>query len=394
VLTRRYFQVLVALAALCMFPTTPIIAAHGGGGGGGGGHGGGGGGSFGGGHGGGSFSGGAAHAGGYSGGYTASRASYAGSSGAQAYHGQSYNAQAYHGQSSNGQWNHHSGNGDWGHDHGDWGHDHGYWGHGYGGYGGWGWGWGFGWGFPFDFGYWGGYPYGWGGYWGDYFCPYGPVYSAAYPMADYGYSYPDAGQYAANYPSAPTVNQAPPVNDLQVGRDDASGNEGLQYYSEARGAFAQGDYRNALRLAGHAAVEAPQNSKVHEMTSLALFASGEYRGAATAAHAALALGAPSDWANLYSYYNDAEKYTEQLRKLEKTVTDAPTGAAGHFLLGYHYLMTGAKQEALKHFTEAAKLTPNDKLAQHIVKQLQANGTVTPPVLPGPGMPAEPKGKQL
>ena len=87
-------------------------------------------------------------------------------------------------------------------------------------------------------------------------------------------------------------------------------------------------------------MESPQNAKVHELTSLALFASGEYRGAATAAHAALALGPPSDWASLYSYYNDADKYTGQLRKLEKTVADVPTSAAGHFLLGYHYLMTG------------------------------------------------------
>jgi hypothetical protein len=38
------------------------------------------------------------------------------------------------------------------------------------------------------------------------------------------------------------------------------------------------------------------------------------------------------------------------------------------------------------------LTPNDKLAEHILKQLESSGSVTPPVLPeqnGPG-----KGKQL
>ena len=51
------------------------------------------------------------------------------------------------------------------------------------------------------FSYWGGYPFGWGGYWADYFCPYGPVYADGYPMAAYGYSYPDDGQYAANFAS-------------------------------------------------------------------------------------------------------------------------------------------------------------------------------------------------
>ena len=125
-------------------------------------------------------------------------------------------------------------------------------------------------------------------------------------------------------------------------------------------------------------MESPQNAKVHELTSLALFASGEYRGAATEAHAALALGPPSDWTNLYAYYNDADRYTEQLRKLEKTVADVPNSAPGQFLLGYHYLMTGAKDEAKEHFAQAAKLTPNDKLAQHILKQLESGGPVTPP----------------
>ena len=201
------------------------------------------------------------------------------------------------------------------------------------------------------------------------------------------YSYGDDGQHTANFEPGP----AAAVDASQPAADDgtATVNEGLQYYNEARTAFIQGDYRGALRLAGHSAVESPQNPKVHELTSLALFASGEYRGAATEAHAALALGEPSDWAHLFAYYNDNDRYTGQLRKLEKTVATAPNSAPGHFLLGYHYLMTGAKDEAKQHFAQAAKLTPNDKLAEHILKQLESGGTVTPPKLP-----EEPHGKQL
>ena len=90
---------------------------------------------------------------------------------------------------------------------------------------------------------------------------------------------------------------------------------------------------------------------------------------------------PAIGANLYSYYNDADKYTGQLRKLEKTVADAPNSAPGQFLLGYHYLMTGAKAEAKEHFAQAAKLTPNDKLAQHILEQFESSSPVTPPKLP-------------
>ena len=224
---------------------------------------------------------------------------------------------------------HHSyGAANWGYH--DWDHYfHGaYWGSGWGGWwGGW-----WGWGYPFWFSYWGGYPFGWGGYYADYFCPYGSAYSTGYPEASYIYAYPNEGQYAANFapnPATPAGEPQPAADEPQLAADTgaATANEALQYYNEARAAFTRGEYRNALRLAGHSAVESPQNAKVHELTSLALFASGEYRGAATEAHATLALGAPSDWNHLYAYYNDADRYTEQLRKLEKTVADVPKSAA-------------------------------------------------------------------
>jgi tetratricopeptide (TPR) repeat protein len=367
IMVGRFFQLIVALGVLWVTPIAPALAHGGGGGGGGGGsHGGygGGGAHFGGASGSSHFSGSSSH-------FSSNSPNLSGSS--SHFSGNNFSHSGYvHGES-------------WGHNNWDHYFNHGYWGPG------WGWGASWGWGYPYGFGYWGDYPFGWGGYWGDYFYPYGRDYADAYPMAAYCYAYPDDGQYAVNYRSAP-IPALVADEPNSAGESGATANEGLQFYNEARASFTRGDYRNALRLAEHSAVESPQNVKVHELTSLALFASGEYRGAATAAHGALALGAPSDWSNLFSYYNDADKYTEQLRKLEKSVTDAPTSAAGQFLLGYHYLMTGAKAEAKAHFILAAKLTPNDKLAQHIVKQLETNGSVTPPVLPKP--PEAQKGKQL
>ncbi len=151
-----------------------------------------------------------------------------------------------------------------------------------------------------------------------------------------------------------------------------------EYYSEARTAFLQGDYHNALRLAGHAGVEAPGNAKVHELISLALFASGDFRAAASEAHAAMALGPIPDWKDLYAYYNDVNKYTTQLRALEKADAGNPKSAADHFLLGYHYLMIGARDNAKGQFAEAVKLTPNDKLASHYLQELKSNAPLTPP----------------
>ena len=57
-------------------------------------------------------------------------------------------------------------------------------------------------------------------------------------------------------------------------------------------------------------------------------------------------------------------------------------------------MTGTKEEAKTHFAQAAKLTPNDKLAEHILKQLETGGAVKPPDLPKPPLPGEQKGKLL
>ena len=248
-------------------------------------------------------------------------------------------------------------------------------GYGYGrGYGGWGWGWG-GWGLGLGWGWpwYGSYGYGWGN-------PY-----------DYGYSYPNDSYYytysptdtTATYPSAPPQVPTATTSDTAPASEDQqqAAQEALQYYTDARTAFEQGDYRNALRMAGHAGIEAPGNAKVHELTSLALFALGNYPAAASEAHAAMAMGPIANWDDLYGYYNNVNTYTDQLRALEKTEGQNPKSAADHFLLGYQYLMTGARSAAQSEFAAAVKLTPKDQIAAHYLKQLQSNAPLTPPTPP-------------
>ena len=55
-----------------------------------------------------------------------------------------------------------------------------------------------------------------------------------------------------------------------------------------------------------------QNPKTHELSSLALFAMGNYPAAASEAHAAMALGPPAEWNDLYAYYNDVTSTSTQL----------------------------------------------------------------------------------
>ena len=179
---------------------------------------------------------------------------------------------------------------------------------------------------------------------------------------------------------------------LTPGDNQQAGGDGLQYYSEARAAFLEGDYRRTVRLAGHAAVDAPRNAKVHELISLTLFALHDYGPAASEAHAAMALGPIADWNDLVGYYYDSAtqtsqlatlevaKYTTQLRALEKASADNPKSAATHFLLGYQYLMIGARENAKAQFADAVKLVPGDKLAAHYLQELQANSPLTPPAM--------------
>jgi hypothetical protein len=271
------------------------------------------------------------------------------------------------------------------------------------GRGGWGWD-----GYWPSYGSWGldsGYPNNYGYYYpnaGDYYYSYAPSnyyaptnygdynaptdYGTYYAPSDYGDT-GVVGQLAMAVPQQPSTSAAPvpTIDEDQQGTGDA-----LQYYSKAREAFLQGDYRGALRLACHAGVEEPQNPKVHELSSLALFALHNYSPAAGEAHAAMSMGKIADWKELCAYYYDAEKYTTrvgvlevakytaQLRALEKAVADNPKSAAEHFLLGYQYLMIGARDNAKTQFAETLKLTPSDKLADSYLQQLQSNSSLTPP----------------
>ncbi len=392
---RKAFFGSVSLVAILLVALCANESFARGGGGGGGGHGGGGGGGFygggGGGFHGGGFSGGGMRAGGFSGGGMRAGSFSGGGMRAGGFSGGGMRAGSFgggefgragtgmgyagHGLNNGlgvGRYGNGYGNGRWGN----------YFGRGYGGYGGWGYGgWGLGlglglgladWGYPYDYGY---YPD-----LGDYYYSYAPTnyYVDSGPVVDSGVAAPQQIP-----PTSTAIAPATPEDQQQA--EQAA----LQYYSEARDAFLQGDYKNALRLAGHAGVEAPRNPKVHELISLALFAQGNYTAAASEAHAAMALGPIAEWKDLYAYYDDVNKYTTQLRALENAVAANPKDAADRFLLGYQYVMIGARDNAKTQFADAVTLTPKDKLADHFLKELQSGTPLTPPQ-----MASRPQGKAM
>ena len=128
-----------------------------------------------------------------------------------------------------------------------------------------------------------------------------------------------AAPYAYDSGVAPYANVSPASTVIETGPPEV-GSEASDFYTQALTAFRQGDYGNATRLAGHAAIDDPRNPDVHILAMLGLFAMGEYRGAAMEAHAVAAMGHIPDWPTLYGFYENVTPYTEQLRKLEKFVS--------------------------------------------------------------------------
>jgi tetratricopeptide (TPR) repeat protein len=137
----------------------------------------------------------------------------------------------------------------------------------------------------------------------------------------------------------------------------------------ARQAFMLGNYPQALSDVNAALKDAPQDAMMHEFRALVLFAQGDYKQAAAPLNAVLAVGPGLDWKSLRGLYPDAATYTKQYRALEKFVTDNPKDAAGHFVLGYHYVTLGFNSYAVKEFQQAADLSPKDGVAKQMVAML-------------------------
>jgi hypothetical protein len=230
------------------------------------------------------------------------------------------------------------------------------WGPWYGGYGG------YGWGYPYYYGYDYGYP--------------------AYGY--YGYDSGPSGYYA-DYSSVPADNAA-----VQQTTAYGSDQGGEQFLAQARDAFRRGDYRETMRAAGHAGVDMPQNSKVHELSALALFAMKDYGGANMEAHAALAMGPPADWPTIFGYYGDANTFKTQLDALASFIQEHPKAADARFVLAYLDLAMGHKDAARDQFERVAELVPRDRIAVDRIRELggkvpenasQAQSKEAPPAAP-------------
>jgi len=144
----------------------------------------------------------------------------------------------------------------------------------------------------------------------------------------------------------------------------------LDFQRRAEGAFRAGRYNEAARNAHHALVEMPRDGKLFLFTSQALFAVGDYQGAAATIHQGVSLLEPKDWGYVvenYQQYYRGRDYVTQMDRLNEYIKKNPEAAYAHFVRGYQHGFLGHKKTAVRELTKAVELEGRDKLAARLLE---------------------------
>lgn len=198
---------------------------------------------------------------------------------------------------------------------------------------------------------------------GDYSNPYcdGPVSVDGQDVTSY--NQPVGGDPNAQTPPADGTDPAAATDPNAPAPEDQL----TATFDQARDAFKNDKFDEAMKLTDQALVQAPRDAAINEFRSLCLFSLGRYRESAAAIHAVLAAGPGWDWTTMITLYSGASVYTEQLRKLETAVKENPQSADNRFLLAYHYLTCNHKDAALEQWKKIVELQPDDQLTADLVK---------------------------
>ena len=202
----------------------------------------------------------------------------------------------------------------------------------------------------------------WFGYWG-YYNPYyvEPYYVAPEVVIDYSQPLTVYEQAAYTEP-APAETPATPGAPAAESTDPAT-----QAFDLARQAFYAGNYDEALAGVNTALATRSDDAVLHEFRALVMFASGKYTDAAAGLHAVLAVGPGWDWTTLSSLYANIDTYTQQLRALEDYARQNDPAPAARFVLAYHYLTCGHKDEAVKQLQAVLAAEPKDEVAAQMLQ---------------------------
>jgi len=168
----------------------------------------------------------------------------------------------------------------------------------------------------------------------------------------------------------------------------------LEKFDLSRDAFRKGDYDAALEQVEAALAILPDDAALHQYRALILFARADYRRAAIALYAVIAVSPGFDWTTLSGFYAEHASYTAQLRKLEVYHKANPAAAEAAFLLSYHYLSCRHFESALRQMQAVGRLLPNDALVPELIDFLKnAVEFEAQPLASGPELPDEPSAEE-
>lgn len=194
--------------------------------------------------------------------------------------------------------------------------------------------------------------------------------------------------YVGNVGGFP-YNYAQPVYVTTYVDDGQSLDDSIaQALAAARESFRAGDYERALTWIDNVIKASPSDTPAHEFRALTLFALGRYEEAAATLNALLAVAPGWNWATMAGFYSDVNEYTRQLRTLEAFAGQNRDSGAAHFLLAYHYLVTGHPQNAQRELSQVVELEPRDMVARQLLQGLEKDDGGPPPAPSNP-VPAPP-----
>lgn len=203
---------------------------------------------------------------------------------------------------------------------------------------------------------------------GSYVNPYyASIPAAVVESLPYDYSQPVVvNSFAANEPSDAQPAAAPASNSL---------------VDAALTSFRSGSYVAALASLDQAVKGSPNDSVIHELRALTLFALDRYPEAAATLNSVLATAPGMDWTTLSNLYGSIDAYTAQLRRLEEYCRSHRNDPAAYFVLAYHYLVAGHPEEAAEALEVVVAHQPGDIVAKRMLESIRPPQAIAPAAEP-------------
>lgn len=228
----------------------------------------------------------------------------------------------------------------------------------------------------------------WTSGWGNNVAYYNPYYAVPVVSQEMPYDYSQP-VVINNYVSSDSASNG---GDTQVTQQNSQERAALAAFDNGLDKFKSADYRGALSDFDKALKMLPGDAVVHETRCLALFAVADYSKAAAGLNSYLAVAPGMDWTTMSGLYGNIEDYTTQLRSLERYTVANPSDASSHFVLAYHYLVTGSKEAATEALGVVVSNQPKDVTAKRMFDALSPAKTapaVSPPAATAAPAPAAP-----